>query len=879
VTALRALAEAGGKFAKAAGAAPIPGIRLVELLGKSAVGEVWRGENPQGQAKAVKFVSGPVHPFAADPSQPELQALQQVQTIRHPFLLSVEQVEVVGGELVIVMELLEKNLAMILAELQAAGKAGLPRDELLGHLREAAEVLDFMNFQHGLQHLDVRPRNLFLADGHMQVADFGLVQSLGQQKGVLGAGISALYAAPEIFNGRISRTSDQYSLAITYQELLTGTFPIQGKNARQLMLNHVTVEPNLEPLPATDRAVLARALAKDPDQRFPSCLAFIDSLNQSNVGEAGGFRVAPPALPSPQEVAALFQNPGPEETTVLVRSSPDEPPDLIREESNGKIPSRDAIPGYKLLECLAANSLGDIWHVQAPDGRRRLAKILNTLGDQGATLAARLQQLRHPALPELDILRSPSGRLYLVFDAAEQSFLDRYQECREEGLPGIPRQELLPYLSQTAAALDELWQRSSLLHLTLNPRNLWLQEDKVLLFEFGLVALLGLPQPAGPFNARYAAPELFEKGSAPKADQFSLALIYAELLTGLHPRPSRSAHRLSGSRGGVKFNLDLLPAFDRPIIARALHSDPRQRFESCLDLVRALEQSDKIHGSMKDLVVTLPARLPVTALRGESSPSGSFWPSDEYVNRWILLETGAEKIAAKQDLQYLVKPGNMVEHRCPVRMIPGGLNLKLHDFPRQWQAIPLRQDDNAFICRIPASRTIWQRCFGRQSGMEVQVLLETPEQSAAHLVEAVICIKPYGVCNARLTAQIHEIGPALIDSVRNYLQAEPSHRGHVRWPCTSGVHVYPILPDLQVGQRIEGTARDISLGGLCLRLSQAPPSDHVYVNLPACPALAASAVLVHIHRQQPISGGWFEVGATFARSDPTRTPSVQALPR
>jgi hypothetical protein len=62
-------------------------------------------------------------------------------------------------------------------------------------------------------------------------------------------------------------------------------------------------------------------------------------------------------------------------------------------------------------------------------------------------------------------------------------------------------------------------------------------------------------------------------------------------------------------------------------------------------------------------------------------------------------------------------------------------------------------------------------------------------------------------------------------------------------------------------------------------LSQAPPSDHVYVNLPACPALAASAVLVHIHRQQPISGGWFEVGATFARSDPTRTPSVQALPR
>src|SRR5262249_12068780 len=248
--------------------------------------------------------------------------------------------------------------------------------------------------------------------------------------------------------------------------------------------------------------------------------------HQTTVAESDGFHVAPPTLlPSPQEMAALFQNPGPEETTVLVRSFPDEPPDLIREESSGKIPSRDAIPGYKLLECLAANPLGDIWDVQAPDGRRRLAKILNTLGDQGATLAARLQQLRHPALPELDILRSPSGRIYLVFDAAEQSFLDRYQQCRRDGLPGIPRQELLHYLSQAAAALEELWQRSSLLHLTLNPRNLWLQKDKVLLFEFGLVTLLGLPQPAGPFNARYAAPELFEKGTGPKADQFSLALI------------------------------------------------------------------------------------------------------------------------------------------------------------------------------------------------------------------------------------------------------------------------------------------------------------------------------------------------------------------
>ena len=871
MTAPRAIVEPAEKFTKTPGAEPIQGIRLLELLGKSALGEVWRGADLEGQPKAVKFVAGPLHPFSADLSQPEFQALQHVRSISHPYLLSVDQVEVIGGELVIVMELRERNLAMVLAELQATGKTGLPRDELLRRLHEAAEILDFMNFQHGLQHLDVRPRNLFLHDGHVQVADFGLVQSLGQRNGVLGAGISALYAAPEIFNGRISRTGDQYSLAIAYQELLTGTFPIQGKNSRQLMLNHVTVEPNLEAVPASDRPVLARALAKDPDQRFPSCLEFIKNLMERDPLRSPTIDLSEKGINSMLQDPSLFQNPGPEETTVLVRSFPDEPPDLIREETNGKIPAKDAIPGYKLLECLATNPLGDVWRVQAPDGRQRLAKVLNTLGDQGATLAARLQQLRHPALPVMDILRSPSGRIYLVFDAVQQSFLDRYQECRKDGLPGIPRHELLQHMSQAAAALEDLWQRSSLLHLTLNPRNLWLHQDKVLLFEFGLVSLLGLPQPAGPFNARYAAPELFEKGNGQKADQFSLALIYTELLTGLHPRPSRVASRSSGTRGQVKFNLDLLPAFDRPIIAKALHHDPRQRFGSCLELVQSLEKAGQAQRT-KD-VVALPSRLPLAALLGETGPSGSVWPSDEYVKRWILLETGAEQIASTQNLQYLVKPGNIVEHRCPIRMIPGGLNLKLHDFPRQWQGIVLHRDDNAFVCRIPASRTIWQRCFGRASGMEIHVLLETAEKSST-LVETVISIRPYGAVTSRLTAQINEIGPVLIDSVRNYLQAEPGMRSHVRWPCTSPVHVYPVLSDLQVGTRIEGTARDISVGGLCLRLSQAPPSEHAYVNLPAFPALSASAVLVNILRHRPAAGGLFDVAGIFATVDPARPAAV-----
>src|SRR6185437_7689071 len=72
--------------------------------------------------------------------------------------------------------------------------------------------------------------------------------------------------------------SDQYSLAIVYQELLTGQRPFNGKNARTLAQQHMNEEPELRALPVAERPVVARALSKDPAKRFPNCLAFVRAL-------------------------------------------------------------------------------------------------------------------------------------------------------------------------------------------------------------------------------------------------------------------------------------------------------------------------------------------------------------------------------------------------------------------------------------------------------------------------------------------------------------------------------------------------------------------------------------------------------------------------
>src|SRR5207302_2430558 len=130
-------------------------------------------------------------------------------------------------------ELADKSLHDTYVECQNAGLVGIPRDSLLRYLRDAAEALDHMNEKHNLQHLDIKPRNLFLVSDRVKVADFGLVNSLGRQNGngagPLG-GVTPLYASPETFQGKISARSDQYSLAIVYAELLTGQRPFNGKN-------------------------------------------------------------------------------------------------------------------------------------------------------------------------------------------------------------------------------------------------------------------------------------------------------------------------------------------------------------------------------------------------------------------------------------------------------------------------------------------------------------------------------------------------------------------------------------------------------------------------------------------------------------------------
>ena len=278
---------------------PLPGYRLIARLGAGGYGEVWRAEAPGGLTKAIKLVFGEQHEKRA---ARELRALDLIRQLRHPFLLSLERIEVVDGRLLIVTELADGSVKDRFDACREQGLPGIPRAEMLRYVRDAADALDYMSDQHGLQHLDIKPENLLLLADHVKVADFGLVKDMTQSAASLVGGMTPLYAAPEVFRGQPSRQSDQYSLAIVYQEMLTGRLPFVGGNAAELTLQHLNDEPDLSSLTGPERYVISRALSKDPSHRYaPAASLSKRSVSRRRPDAFSRKILPPPRLPSPAD--------------------------------------------------------------------------------------------------------------------------------------------------------------------------------------------------------------------------------------------------------------------------------------------------------------------------------------------------------------------------------------------------------------------------------------------------------------------------------------------------------------------------------------------------------------------------------------------------
>jgi formylglycine-generating enzyme required for sulfatase activity len=286
-------------FLPVKGAEPLPGYRLEERLGRGGFGEVWRATAPGGFGAAVKFL----HVEAA--AARELRSLKMLLPIRDAHLLSLQRVEELPGCVVLVMELADCTLLDRLQQCQAQGLPGIPYPELLRCFGQAADGLDFLNEPThvlepggppvGVVHGDVKPENLMLVGRGVKVADFGLSRRLSDSIAPNStSSMTVEYSAPEVFDGKISRFTDQYALAISWCMLRGGRRPFSGNHA-QVMAGHLMREPDLSMLPEAERPAVRRALSKPPRDRWPSCRDFVAALAAAGGAAPAGAEATRPA--------------------------------------------------------------------------------------------------------------------------------------------------------------------------------------------------------------------------------------------------------------------------------------------------------------------------------------------------------------------------------------------------------------------------------------------------------------------------------------------------------------------------------------------------------------------------------------------------------
>jgi serine/threonine protein kinase len=305
------------------GAEPIPGYRLIRKLGKGGFGEVWSAQSSSGLV-AIKFLHAHFDlPFGTQRALLEIQGLSRIRSITHPSIIRIQDVQVYGSTVALVTELAEASLEAHFQEPRWIVPNWLSRcARALEFLHEVADALDYLHVKCGLMHLDVKPANLLLVEGRCKIGDFGTVSKLraersadmseiliapsthnpdesitsycrsrrdvpwGQavQKGATlftaeGA-FSPYYAPPEAFFGMVSRSFDQYSLALTFCELVSGVVPFRGCAEAQVS-ERLDGRVELGFLPEPLRAPISKALSPQPEQRFSSCSALIRALHEA----------------------------------------------------------------------------------------------------------------------------------------------------------------------------------------------------------------------------------------------------------------------------------------------------------------------------------------------------------------------------------------------------------------------------------------------------------------------------------------------------------------------------------------------------------------------------------------------------------------------
>ncbi len=240
---------------------PLEGVTIQRAVGRGGFGEVYYAVTDSGKQLAVKYLR--------ENADIELRGIAHVMNLKSPHLITIYDVRrnAVGEPFV----LMEYVSGPSLRELLIAEPGGLGPQKAAFFLKGIAAGLSYLH-ERGIVHRDLKPANIFYDDGYVKIGDYGLSKhmSVSQHSGQTVSVGTVHYMAPEIGSGSYTQAIDIYALGVILYEMLTGRLPFSGSSMAEILMRHLRDNPDLSGVPAPFAAVIAKALAKDPAQRWRS---------------------------------------------------------------------------------------------------------------------------------------------------------------------------------------------------------------------------------------------------------------------------------------------------------------------------------------------------------------------------------------------------------------------------------------------------------------------------------------------------------------------------------------------------------------------------------------------------------------------------------
>ncbi len=248
-------------FKLAPGDRPLNGYTIRRGLGLGGFGEVYFAVTDSGKEVALKRIHRNL--------DIEFRGAQQCLNLRHPNLVGLYDIRPEDDEQGwIVMEYIAGES---LKETLDRSPSGLPEEEVLQYFGQIGAAVGYLHDQ-GIVHRDLKPANIFLEHGLVKIGDYGLSKfiSASRRAGQTESVGTFHYMAPEIGKGDYGKEIDIYALGIILYEMLTGKVPFDGESSQEIIMKHLTSDPDLSLLQQPYRDVIGKALAKDPAGRFRS---------------------------------------------------------------------------------------------------------------------------------------------------------------------------------------------------------------------------------------------------------------------------------------------------------------------------------------------------------------------------------------------------------------------------------------------------------------------------------------------------------------------------------------------------------------------------------------------------------------------------------